>query len=200
MSLVKAKTPKVILYSSRAKCLLMENGPDADFEAIFYSGWKLVKSQSNLILTEPHGPTSTYSLSKGEPLLDRENTRELWYHLKECLLHCERIEAGVNQLAALPVSNGSLPFFPMTIGRKPVTPPSAGVNQLSSSSNKENRMMMSEPVLSGLRSFDGSLRNSSTASSCKSSSTSSRKPDKLDPVTQTADVPRIGRALQKLSG
>jgi len=40
----------------------------------------------------------------------------------------------------------------MTIGRKPVSPPLAGFNQLiqlSSSSTKEN-MMMSEPVLSDL--------------------------------------------------
>ena len=38
ISLVRAKTPKVTLYSSRAKCHLMENEPDHDFEACFYQG------------------------------------------------------------------------------------------------------------------------------------------------------------------
>lgn len=38
VGLVRAKTPKVTLYSGRAKCILMENGPDPDFEAAFYRG------------------------------------------------------------------------------------------------------------------------------------------------------------------
>lgn len=36
--LVSSKTPKVTLYTDRAKCMLMENSPDADFEAVFYHG------------------------------------------------------------------------------------------------------------------------------------------------------------------
>lgn len=39
VSLVRAKTPKVTLYTELAKCTLMENSPDPDFEAVFYSGW-----------------------------------------------------------------------------------------------------------------------------------------------------------------
>lgn len=38
VDLVKAKTPKITLYTPQAKCLLMENGPDADFEVCFYRG------------------------------------------------------------------------------------------------------------------------------------------------------------------
>jgi len=38
VSLVKSKTPKVTYYSGSAKCFLMENGPDADFELCFYEG------------------------------------------------------------------------------------------------------------------------------------------------------------------
>jgi polo-like kinase 4 len=41
VNLVKAKTPKVTFYSDKAKCLLMENGPDADFEVCFYEGKKV---------------------------------------------------------------------------------------------------------------------------------------------------------------
>ena len=198
VSLVKAKTPKVILYSSRAKCLLMENGPDADFEVLFYCGWKLVRTQTNLLVTEPNGPTTTWPLNKGEPMLDRETTREMWYHLKESLAHCERIEAAVNQLADMPVSNGSLPFFPLTIGRKPAAP-SPCVKQLSTS-NKENQMSpILDPLLSGLKSFDGSVR-STVSSSSKASSIRHPEQQKSAYVIHTVDVPGIGRAMRKSSG
>nr|SVE86661.1 EOG090X03P9 [Daphnia similis] len=193
VSLVKAKTPKVILYSDRAKCLLMENGPNADFESLFYSGWKMTRTTNGLQITEPNGQTTTLTLKNGEPHLDRESIRDLWHHLKECLAHCERVEEVVNQLASLPIANGSLPFFPITIGRKPMAPSS----NKQSCSNKENQV--TEPVLSGLKSFDGSVR-SAVNNSGKSSSL--RRLDYPKPVniTRTVEVSGIGRAIQKSSG
>lgn len=170
----------------------MENGPNADFEALFYSGWKMARTLNGLQITEPNGQTSTVTFKNEEPQLDRESTRDLWHHLKECLAHCERIETTVNQLAALPVSNSSLPFFPLTIGRKPPSPSS---NKLSCS-NKENQI--AEPVLSGLKSFDGSVRSAAN-SSCKSSL---RRLDQQKSVniTRTVEVLGIGLAIQKSSG
>lgn len=41
VKVVKAKTPKITYYSDQAKCLLMENSPDPDCEAIFYHGMYL---------------------------------------------------------------------------------------------------------------------------------------------------------------
>ncbi|CAI8027433.1 Serine/threonine-protein kinase PLK4 [Geodia barretti] len=41
VSLVRSKTPKITLYSERAKCMMMENAPSPDFEACFYSGAKI---------------------------------------------------------------------------------------------------------------------------------------------------------------
>lgn len=38
VDLVKAQTPKITYYSHKAKCMLMENSPDADFQANFYDG------------------------------------------------------------------------------------------------------------------------------------------------------------------
>lgn len=195
VSLVKAKTPKIILYSNRAKCLLMENGPNADFEALFYSGWKMVRTQTNLVLTQPCGQVTQIALNNGEPLIDRDSTKDMWYHLKECLSHCERIEAAVNQLAALPISNSSLPFFPLTVGRKPVTQISS--SKFSPMANKENHMNHS-PLLSGLKSFDGSVR-SNGLSSCKTS-LKQVDPAKTSQVSRVVEVPGIGRAVQRSSG
>lgn len=171
----------------------MENGPNADFEALFYSGWKMTRTVNGLQITEPSGQTSTLALKNDEPHLERESTRDLWHHLKECLAHCERVEGVVNQLASLPVASGSLPFFPLTIGRKPMAPSS----NKQPSSNKENQV--TEPVLSGLKSFDGSVR-SAVNSSGKSSSL--RRLDHYKPVniTRTVEVAGIGRAIQKSSG
>lgn len=38
VGLVRAKTPKVTLYTDLAKCMLMENGGNPDYEACFYNG------------------------------------------------------------------------------------------------------------------------------------------------------------------
>ena len=38
VNLVRSKTPKVTLYTKLAKCMLMENEPEADFEVNFYDG------------------------------------------------------------------------------------------------------------------------------------------------------------------
>lgn len=38
MKLVRSKTPKVTIYTSKAKCMLMENSPNHDFETVFYDG------------------------------------------------------------------------------------------------------------------------------------------------------------------
>ena len=194
VSLVKAKTPKVILYSSQAKCLLMENGPNGDFEAIFYSGLKMVRTLNNLVLSEPNGRITNITITNNEPLLDREATREMWSHLKECLVHCQQIEATIEQLKNLPL-NGSLPYFPITIGRRP--PAQSSVANKLCLNNKENQMI--EPVLSGLKSFDGSVR-SSINSSYKTSSVRRFDQQQQVNVSRTVIVPGIGRALQKSSG
>lgn len=36
--LVRSKSPKITYFSRYAKCILMENSPDADFEVWFYDG------------------------------------------------------------------------------------------------------------------------------------------------------------------
>ena len=38
VDLVRKKTPKITLYTQLAKCMLMENSPNPDFEATFYDG------------------------------------------------------------------------------------------------------------------------------------------------------------------
>ena len=41
VGVVRSKTPKVTLYTDRAKCTLMENGPNPDYQVYFYDGERL---------------------------------------------------------------------------------------------------------------------------------------------------------------
>ena len=56
VALVKACTPKITLYTSQAKCYLMEND-EADFEAYFYEGTKVTVSRGSLTVKEKEGYT-----------------------------------------------------------------------------------------------------------------------------------------------
>jgi len=47
VQLVKSKTPKVTLYTKFAKCMLMENTPNADLEVCFYDGERHRSFQTN---------------------------------------------------------------------------------------------------------------------------------------------------------
>ena len=54
INLVKASTPKITLYTSQAKCYLMENEA-ADFEAYFYGGTKVTVVSNVMKMTESSG-------------------------------------------------------------------------------------------------------------------------------------------------
>ncbi|CAK9819361.1 Serine/threonine-protein kinase PLK4 [Anthophora plagiata] len=58
IKLVRAKTPKLTLYTQRSKCLFMENGPQPDCEIHFYNGVKVVRVDGTVKITErSDGPT-----------------------------------------------------------------------------------------------------------------------------------------------
>lgn len=38
VDMVRSKTPKLTLYTDKARCVLMENKPTPDFEIIYYEG------------------------------------------------------------------------------------------------------------------------------------------------------------------
>lgn len=46
VTLVRAKTAKITLYTNSAKCMFMENGPNPDCEVAFYDGVKVRISKS----------------------------------------------------------------------------------------------------------------------------------------------------------
>lgn len=109
VELVRAKTPKVTLYSDKAKCLLMENL--LDFEVCFYEGGKVTRSTTEgITFIDPSGHKCNFRTNSECHNLN--GTLELmWTHTQECFEHCLMLE---NTLSKLHGTN-----FPIIVGRRP---------------------------------------------------------------------------------
>lgn len=104
VELVKAKTPKITLYTSLAKCQLMENGTDIDI--FFYNGEKVTF-------------TATDGLKVIDKNLKTHNNMgvvpELKYvtdHFEECANRMKRVQTALSCI--------SDDCFPLIIGKRPV--------------------------------------------------------------------------------
>lgn len=145
VDVVKTKTAKVIYYSMKAKCFLMENGPGADFEAAFYDGAKVNKSgqQVKIVDKSNNGWTTTVHISTDGANFS-SSVKMIWDHYKSCLTHCLNIERTMEQMS-LSTEEDS---FPIIIGRRPVSSQRA-----LQTSNKENMSPISAinvPVVSSI--------------------------------------------------
>lgn len=112
VDMVRSRTPKVITYSDEAKCMLMENGPNADYESSFYNGKSAVCScsvfdkvccwwftgakvrvcGSQIHCIEPGGVTYTLKDTAEVP----EAMRSFVDHAHKYLQACRRIEASLD--------------------------------------------------------------------------------------------------------
>uniref|UniRef100_A0A8C1XZM3 Serine/threonine-protein kinase PLK4 n=1 Tax=Cyprinus carpio TaxID=7962 RepID=A0A8C1XZM3_CYPCA len=85
VQLVKSKTPKVTLYTKFAKCMLMENTPNADLEVCFYDGAKTHKTREQVRVVEKNGKSYTVKGDIGLSGLSPEC--RLYMELSEEVLH-----------------------------------------------------------------------------------------------------------------
>ncbi|XP_034840474.1 serine/threonine-protein kinase PLK4 [Maniola hyperantus] len=105
VDLVKAKTPKITIYTSLAKCQLMENG--TDIEMFFYNGEKITSTAVEGLkvidksLTIHQNPGSLVS-----------DLKYLTDHFEECSNRINRIQ---NALSCI-----SDECFPLIIGKRPI--------------------------------------------------------------------------------
>uniref|UniRef100_A0A182KGS1 Serine/threonine-protein kinase PLK4 n=1 Tax=Anopheles christyi TaxID=43041 RepID=A0A182KGS1_9DIPT len=107
VQMVKAKTPKITVYSDKAKCQLMETLQD--FEAIFYDDTKLTLSSTN---NEIKMVDRSGKVHRGLATISVVNTVNL-HHFQEVHEHCLRIEKMLSTLSH------SGKTFPVIIGRRP---------------------------------------------------------------------------------
>ncbi|XP_035909241.1 serine/threonine-protein kinase PLK4 isoform X2 [Anopheles stephensi] len=107
VNMVKAKTPKITLYSEKAKCQLMETM--RDYEVMFYDDTKIVQSSANDEIKMVDANGKAY---RGLASISAMDAAKL-DHFQETHDHCLRIEKLLST-----VSHGGK-TFPVIIGRRP---------------------------------------------------------------------------------
>uniref|UniRef100_A0A8D0FMG4 Serine/threonine-protein kinase SAK n=1 Tax=Strix occidentalis caurina TaxID=311401 RepID=A0A8D0FMG4_STROC len=114
VQLVRTKTPKVTFYTRYAKCMLMENSPTADVEICFYDGAKIHKTAGITRVIEKSGKSFTL---KGESEAGLKKEMQVYMdHANEGHRICLALESAVLEEEK---RSGSVPFFPIIVGRKP---------------------------------------------------------------------------------
>lgn len=107
VDLVKAKTPKITLYSPLAKCQLMENGTDIDM--FFYSGEKVTfTSADGIKVIDKSFKTHQNVTLPGE-------LKHLIDHFEECRNRMNRIQSALSCI--------SDECFPLIISKRPIQSP-----------------------------------------------------------------------------
>nr|VZH92790.1 unnamed protein product [Spirometra erinaceieuropaei] len=111
VNMARAHTPKVTLYTSTAKCILMEKvEPQADFEVEFFADGSRVhilggESSGKLQLTQPlasedggSGKTSTMTLDADCPLDKLSlHVQEMVKYARQCHARCLQLEASLTK-------------------------------------------------------------------------------------------------------
>ncbi|XP_023268647.1 serine/threonine-protein kinase PLK4 [Seriola lalandi dorsalis] len=198
VQLVKSKTPKVTLYTKNAKVMLMENAPNADLEVCFYDGAKTHKTSELVRVVEKSGKSYTVKGEVGLSGLSPES--RLYVELSdEGHNMCLSLEAAIT--AEEQRSTKNLPFFPITIGRRPANPDPPCTSSLPSHPVPPDAVSPPQPpqIAPSMISYDGS--DFTTASLSKKSS-----PVRQDLVQSTGKVvksifvPNVGWASQLTSG
>ncbi|OXU23422.1 hypothetical protein TSAR_006105 [Trichomalopsis sarcophagae] len=182
VSLVRAKTPKITLYTAKAKCLFMENGPQPDCEMLFYDGVKVLRADGAIKTIEKSGQTY---LETEVP----QQLEEYYDHYTDCYKRCMLLESSLTSLEAATGHS----YFPAIIGRKPVVPLNDSATLLQ---GKENisRNPISPPVMP---SFDATCSMVSTVNSRSRRSNSVRLHQSK---AIKVNVPGVGTAIQMPSG
>ncbi|XP_028994578.1 serine/threonine-protein kinase PLK4 [Betta splendens] len=198
VQLVKSKTPKVTLYTKHAKVMLMENSPHADLEVCFYDGAKTHKTSELVRVVEKSGKSYTVKGEVGLSGLSPES--RLYVELSdEGHSMCLALEAAITSEEQR--STKSVPFFPITIGRRPANPDSPCPSALPSHPVPPDAASPPHPpqIAPSMISYDGS--DFTTASlSKKSSPVRQDLAQSTGKVVKSIFVPNVGWASQLTSG
>ncbi|XP_068608300.1 serine/threonine-protein kinase PLK4 [Brachionichthys hirsutus] len=195
VQLVKSKTPKVTLYTKYAKAMLMENSPNADVEVCFFDGAKTHKTSELVRVVEKSGKSYTVKGEVGLNGLSPES--RLYVELSdEGHSMCLSLEAAI--AAEEQRSAKNVPFFPITIGRRPANPESQCSSSLPAHPAPTDAASPLQ-ITPSMISYSGS--DFTTASLSKKSSP--LRPDLVQStgkVVKSIFVPNVGWASQLTSG
>ncbi|KAM7403042.1 hypothetical protein PAMA_003798 [Pampus argenteus] len=198
VQLVKSKTPKVTLYTKYAKVMLMENSPSADLEVCFYDGAKTHKTSELVRVVEKSGKSYTV---KGEVGLSGLSPESRFYVELSDEGHsmCLSLEAAIT--AEEQRSTKNVPFFPITIGRRPANADSVCSSSLPSHPVPPDTASPPQPpqITPSMISYDGSDFTSASLNK-KSSPVRQELVQSTGKVVKSIFVPNVGWASQLTSG
>uniref|UniRef100_A0A1A7XQ12 Serine/threonine-protein kinase PLK4 n=2 Tax=Nothobranchiidae TaxID=405002 RepID=A0A1A7XQ12_9TELE len=198
VQLVKSKTPKVTLYTKYAKVMLMENAPNADLEVCFYDGAKTHKTSELLRVVEKSGKSYTVKGEVGLSGLSPES--RMYVELSdEGYSMCLSLEAAIT--AEEQRSSKKVPFFPITIGRRPASSDSPSSASVPSQQLHPDAASPPKPpqITPSMISYDGS--DFTTASLSKKCPPAQQEVvQNSGKVVKSIFVPNVGWASQLTSG
>ncbi|XP_033615910.1 serine/threonine-protein kinase PLK4 isoform X1 [Fukomys damarensis] len=115
VQLVRSRSPKITYFTRYAKCILMENSPDADFEVWFYDGAKIHKTEDFIQVIEKTG--KSYNLKHENEVNSLKGEIKIYMdHANEGHRICLALESIITEEEK---KSRSAPFFPIIVGRKP---------------------------------------------------------------------------------
>lgn len=111
IKLIASKTAKVVFYSDKAKCLLMEDGK---FEVNFYDGSTISAVRNGDIKIVVNGKPKPFN----RPECLDETDRTIYILFNKYYEHCCLVEKVLSTLDTS--ANSGVTVFPVTIGRRPI--------------------------------------------------------------------------------
>lgn len=111
VKLIASKTAKVVFYSDKAKCLLMEDGKT--FEAHFYNGPMVSSIVNGDIKIVVDGKSKSFS----RPECIDETDKIIYIQFQKYYEHCCLVEKTLSTLDVN--ANNEVTVFPVTLGRRP---------------------------------------------------------------------------------
>ncbi|XP_071951441.1 serine/threonine-protein kinase PLK4-like [Antedon mediterranea] len=213
VQLVRSKTPKVTLYTKHAKCMLMENGPQPDFEACFYNGAKIQQSVNGIRIIESNGSAYTLHSVGGIQGLG-SHMRQLLQHFYDSHEQCQAIETTI---ASLEKKTDRGPYFPLILCRRPASSDPEKENTKlqkamkcrSPKSNTSDKVLQSSPsimapVTASVCSFDGTVLSTATGKdhnhNYEDKGFNKQSIMSQNNVSKSVFVPNVGWASQMSSG
>lgn len=112
VNLIASKTAKVVFYSDKAKCILMEDGKT--FEAHFYDGSLISRIGNGDIKMTVNGKSKSFN----QPEYLDELDKIIYVQFKKYHEHCCLVEKTLSTLDTS--ANNGITVFPVTIGRRPL--------------------------------------------------------------------------------
>ncbi|XP_072110839.1 serine/threonine-protein kinase PLK4 [Mobula birostris] len=191
VQLVRSKTPKITLYTKYGKCMLMENGPQADSEVCFYDGAKVNKTSEFIRVIEKSGKSHTL---KGGKINDLDEEIKYYVeHAHEAYQTCQDLESVIAEQEGR--KGKQMSFFPIIIGRRP-----ANIDSMLSPTPTMDpkRALQEQPLIQNRTNQTVSISPSICLSEESILTTFTDVKNKTAPSSQPAISPSPGQVLKSV--